>query len=132
MKNLHDQTSVAIGTPGDRVGIIEKAGSVTLVPINASPTLPALRLSQYSPGIPDNAETDDAFGTALSYLPVSTEGLVVGAPHETIGSNTWTGSVTYTRNLTTWSPLSLAYLSPGTSISFASFGGVLAQPTTAR
>ncbi|MBK8461272.1 MAG: hypothetical protein IPL43_14785 [Micropruina sp.] len=127
-KNLHDQTSVAIGTPGDRVGTITRAGSVTLVPINATPTLPATRFSQYSPGVPDDANYNDEFGTTLSYLPGSTDGLMVGTPRET-GPTTWKGLVSYTRNLNAWESLNFDHPSPGTLINQRLFGDVLAQPT---
>ncbi|MBK8461271.1 MAG: FG-GAP repeat protein [Micropruina sp.] len=131
VKNLHDQISVAIGTPGDRVGTITRAGSVTLVPINTSPRLPAIRISQYSPGVPGRADVKDHFGTVLSYLPGSTDGLIVSTPDE-IGPGTWRGSVSYTRNLTTWDSLNFDHPSPETQSYARLFGGVLAQPAAAR
>ncbi|MFZ1411472.1 MAG: integrin alpha [Micropruina sp.] len=135
VNNLYDQTTVAIGAPGENVGAVLDAGSVTIVRINGTPARPAKTYTQNSTGIPGVAEAGDLFGAALTYLPGDlddgegmTDGLVIGTPGEDIGAIGDAGSVTYTRNLTNWYTLLLEDTGGPDIPSDTFFGGVLALP----
>jgi hypothetical protein len=76
---------VAIGTPGEDVGSVVDAGSVTEVAAMAVPGCaapqPAARLwTQESPGVPGAPEAGDRYGTSVS--AVSAGNLIVGVPGE--------------------------------------------------
>lgn len=134
VNNLHEQTSVAIGAPGENVGSVVDAGAVTLVRVNGTPTLPGITLTQNSAGIPDIVQAGDRFGAALGALPGDLDdgegmidGLAIGAPGEDLGAISDPGAVTFTRGLPTWHQLVLEDTG-GPIPAEVGFGSVLAAP----
>ncbi|WP_405687815.1 FG-GAP repeat protein [Streptomyces sp. NBC_00057] len=90
---------VAFTAPGATVGGKAKAGYVGVVYGSRSglrtPTKQVF--TQDSPGIPDAAEADDAFGGSMVSADLDRDGysdLVVGAGKEKVGSSTSAGSLT--------------------------------------
>jgi len=85
----------AIGAPGETLGTVQHAGSVTVLYGSASgPTASgSLAFSQESPGVPGTAEKNDRFGAALATGDYNGDGcsdLAVGVPGEkaTVGTHT--------------------------------------------
>ncbi|WP_158221016.1 FG-GAP-like repeat-containing protein [Kineosporia sp. R_H_3] len=84
---------VAIGTPGDDIGAVVGAGSVTVLRGSAAGATLAgyggARISQESVGVPGGAESGDGFGFAVSGAGIRNTGvddLLVGVPGETLGA----------------------------------------------
>jgi FG-GAP repeat len=84
---------VAIGTPGDDIGAIVGAGSVTVLRGSAAGATVAgyggARISQSTVGVPGGAESGDGFGFAVSGAGIRGTGvddLLVGVPGETLGA----------------------------------------------
>lgn len=85
----------AIGAPGETLGTVQHAGSVTVLygSANGASAAAALSFSQESPGVPGTAERNDRFGAALASGDYNGDGcsdLAVGVPGEkaTIGTHT--------------------------------------------
>ncbi|HST81101.1 MAG TPA: hypothetical protein VLL08_05145, partial [Kineosporiaceae bacterium] len=88
--------SAAVGAPGENVGRVKNAGSVTLI---LEPALSGLKLSEcpakvYSQGhgLPGTAEADDQVGAALGVRPGDpeleedmTDAVLIGIPREDVG-----------------------------------------------
>ncbi len=134
VNNLHEQTSVAVGAPGENVGSVADAGAVTLVRVNGTPTLPGRTITQNSAGVPDIVQAGDRFGAALGALPGDlddgeglVDGLAIGAPGEDLGAISDPGAVTFTRGLPTWHQLVLEDTG-GPIPAEVGFGSVLAAP----
>jgi hypothetical protein len=90
---------VLVGVPGEDIGSNMDAGAVTLLfgsAVGLTGT-DAQGLDQNSAGVPGTAEVDDGFGSATALLNLDGVGgvdAVVGAPHETVATDEWTGSLT--------------------------------------
>ena len=98
--NGDGRDDLVIAATGERIGAASRAGAVhvlygTSVGVGRS-TQP--EISQDSPGIPDLAETEDAFGSALSigdFLGTDhCADLAVGTPGESLAASAGAGSVT--------------------------------------
>ena len=79
---------LAIGAPGDSIGSIAGAGSVTVLLSDGSGlAAPAQRLHQDTPEIDGAAEPGDGFGLSVAAAYVQTPdqaSLIIGAPLETV------------------------------------------------
>jgi hypothetical protein len=89
---------LAIGAPGATVGDKAKAGAVSVVyGSSTGPSTAKYKLiTQNTTGVPDSAETGDAFGTAIASADLNTDGyadLVVGVPGEDRNGDTDDGIV---------------------------------------
>jgi hypothetical protein len=82
--------ALAVGAPGEAVGVQSGAGAVTVLTFTGPATFAAGAFTQNSPGVPGTAETGDHFGAALAALGTF---LAVGVPGETVGTATRTGVV---------------------------------------
>jgi len=69
---------LAIGAPGAAVNDATQAGAVYVIDFSVDP-LRGRRITQDSPGVPDNPQTGDRFGAALA---AGDDYLVVGVPGE--------------------------------------------------
>ncbi|WP_375426363.1 FG-GAP repeat protein [uncultured Friedmanniella sp.] len=95
---------VLIGAPGDEVDGHPGAGSVTVIseedavaPNSSTPEVPTQVVTQDAPGVSDEAEDGDGFGTSIAIGNPSTPGpygYAIGAPGEDVGSVRDAGSVT--------------------------------------
>jgi len=92
---LPDPRMVAIGAPGEDIGSVKDAGSVTLLKRSGTRFLPAISLSQATGGIAGTVEAGDQFGHALAYRDDRT--LAIGIPREDLGSVVDAGSVQIVR-----------------------------------
>jgi FG-GAP repeat len=93
------RADLAVGSARETVGGRAGAGSVTLLPGTASgPAGTGAQLwTQDTAGVPDAAEVNDEFGTALAFGDLNRDGrpdLAVGARGESIGPRLYAGSVT--------------------------------------
>ena len=90
---------VAVGAPGEDVGSLADAGSVTIL-VDADPhfgTLSARVLLQGHAGLSGAAEAGDRFGTALAFGPLNAGAaydLAAGASGEDVGADPDAGAVT--------------------------------------
>ena len=87
-----------VGSPGEAVGSKEDAGTVIYIPGGASGLTftSSVSITQNSPQVPGNVESDDRFGETLAVGDIDGDGkddLVVGSPGEAIGSLTAAGLV---------------------------------------
>ena len=112
---LPNPRTLAIGAPGEDVGSVKDAGSVTVLKRSGSTFLPTISLTQATAGIAGTVETGDQFGAALAYRDDRT--LAIGIPGEDIGSVVDAGSVQIVRvgksNISTPYP-SITEAYPGT------------------
>jgi hypothetical protein len=83
--------TLVIGTPGEAVGSRKAAGAVTVLFMDGDGlTYKALNVTQNSTGVATAAESGDQFGAAVA---TNANDVAIGAPGESIGSATRTGSV---------------------------------------
>ena len=85
-----------VGSPNDSPGAVARAGSITHFRVITTKTgsfevEEVETLSQATPAVPGVPEVDDHFGAVLS---ASHRGLVIGVPHEDVGSVRDAGAVT--------------------------------------
>lgn len=88
---------LAVGAPGEDVGKVKNAGSVTVLK-RASDTgeaLEAVTLTQSTPGMAGSVEAGDRFGAAITFRDDRT--LAVGSPGENVGSVSDAGTVNIVR-----------------------------------
>ncbi|RPK64662.1 FG-GAP repeat protein [Streptomyces sp. ADI96-02] len=90
---------VAFAAPGAAVGAIKGAGYVGVAYGSKSGVQSSAKtvFTQNSPGIPDDAEAGDAFGSAVVSADLDRDGytdLVVGSKGEQVGATKWAGSLT--------------------------------------
>ena len=111
--NTVDQLTAIVGAPGEAIGSASSAGSVTMFRANRSGGATAT-VRQGAGGVPGAPEAGDRFGATVSLVSgdladgeAMTDGLVVGAPGEDVGTIGDAGSVTYTRNVNNWYALVL-------------------------
>jgi len=111
--NTVDQLTAIVGAPGEAIGSASGAGAVTLFRANRSGGATAT-VRQGAGGVPGAPEAGDRFGATVGLVSgdlndgeAMTDGLVVGAPGEDIGTIHDAGSVTYTRNVSNWFALVL-------------------------
>ena len=93
-----------VGSPGESVGEATAAGTITRFPLGTAgshlPTTGIRSLSEDSAGVPGGAEAYDGFGAVLSG---SASSLLVGVPHEGVGTHQAAGSVyAYDGRWKTW------------------------------
>jgi hypothetical protein len=89
---------LAIGAPGEDVGSVADAGTVTVLE-RADPALETNVFIQGA-GIPGTAEAGDRFGAALAVGPLDTgaeQDLAIGSPGEDVGAAADAGAVTVLR-----------------------------------
>lgn len=84
-----ERADLAIGSPGEAVGALAGAGSVTVLYGEdlGVDTVRTLQLHQDVAGVPETAEADDRFGASLvtgDFLKDGYDDLAVGAPREDI------------------------------------------------
>ncbi|MDN3357550.1 hypothetical protein [Actinomadura sp. DC4] len=87
--SLHGADSaVAAGAPGEAIGTLANAGSVTAITGLSDVTVTGYAISQDSDGIAGAAEAGDRFGASLSWTRPSTgiPTLAVGVPGEDLGT----------------------------------------------
>lgn len=111
--NTWDQLTAIVGAPGEAIGRVLGAGTVTMFRANRTGGL-ATSVRQGAGGIPGVPESGDHFGWSVGVLTgdlddgeAMTDGLVIGAPGEDIGGTEDAGSVTYSRSADTWYTLLL-------------------------
>jgi len=92
---ITDPDMVAIGAPGEDVGSVKDAGSVTVLKRAGVTFLPTISLTQATAGIAGTVEAGDQFGAAVAYRDDRT--LAIGIPGEDIGSVVDAGSVQIVR-----------------------------------
>ena len=99
---------LAVGVPGEDIGSVADAGSVTIVQDLYDWERIAVAIDQNSAGVPGAAEAGDQFGRSLDSVNVdsnSSSWLAIGVPGEDIGSRSNAGSVQLFRsNETTLKP----------------------------
>jgi hypothetical protein len=92
---ITDPKMIAIGAPGEDVGSVKEAGSVTVLKRSGIKFLPTLSLTQATAGIAGTIEGGDWFGHALAYRDDRT--LAIGIPGENLGEVENAGSVQIVR-----------------------------------
>ncbi|MFE0174690.1 FG-GAP repeat protein [Streptomyces sp. NPDC059002] len=95
---------LAVGAPGETVGAVEGAGSVTLLKSTAGKFTSGQSWHQETEGVPGVAETGDHFGTSVRLKDINKNGradLSTGATGEDIGSTQDVGAVWVLRGTTT-------------------------------
>jgi hypothetical protein len=111
-----DFQQVAIGAPGEDVGSVKDAGSVTVLKRTDETIYPGVGLTQATKGMSGTVEAGDQFGAAVAYRDDRT--LAIGVPGEDLGSVVDAGSVQIVRvgktKLSFPSP-SITENSPGTA-----------------
>ena len=85
----------AIGAPGEDVGSVKDAGSVTVLKRTDETIYPAIVLTQATTGVAGTVETGDRFGAAVAYRDDRT--LAIGIPGEDLGTVVDAGSVQIVR-----------------------------------
>lgn len=102
--NTLDQLTAAVGAPGEAIGNVLGAGMVTLFRANRTGGATAT-FRQGTGGVYGTPEAADHFGASLGIIggdlndgEAMTEGLVIGAPGENVGSTVDAGMVTFTRD----------------------------------
>lgn len=93
-----DNRAVVVGSPGEDVGKVADAGSVTVLTNNDGRGLEGrTALTQDTDGFDGTVETGDRFGSSVALLPLplgsGTARLAVGVPYENVGSVTDAGMV---------------------------------------
>ena len=86
---------LAIGAPGEDVGSVKDAGSVTVLKRTDKTIYPATVLTQATKGVSGTVETGDQFGAAVAYRDDRT--LAIGVPGEDLGTVVDAGSVQIVR-----------------------------------
>ena len=86
---------LAIGAPGEDVGSVTDAGSVTVLKRTDKTIYPATLLTQATKGVSGTVETGDQFGAAVAYRDDRT--LAIGIPGEDLGTVVDAGSVQIVR-----------------------------------
>jgi hypothetical protein len=86
---------LAIGAPGEDVGSVMDAGSVTVLKRTDETIYPGVVLTQATKGVAGTVETGDQFGAAVAYRDDRT--LAIGVPGEDLGSVVDAGSVQIVR-----------------------------------
>lgn len=92
--NADGYADVLVGVPGEAIGTRAYAGGAVLLYGSAAglTTNKSTAYSQDTPGISDNAETNDAFGSAVHLADLTKDGkaeAVVGTPSENTDGCTW-------------------------------------------
>jgi hypothetical protein len=90
-----DFNQLAIGAPGEDVGLVKDAGSVTVLKRDGKTIYPATLLTQAARGVSGTVEGGDQFGAAVAYRDDRT--LAIGVPGEDLGSVVDAGSVQIVR-----------------------------------
>lgn len=113
---------VVVGTPGEDVGRINAAGSVTVVNTTTSASRTYTQNTRGVPGSADKAPSEatadgDYFGWAIGVLPTSTgtDTLAIGAPGETNGECLTQGYVVLSDGKRLGSATKWTYLKPPTT-----------------
>ncbi len=103
--NTVDQLTAIVGAPGEAIGSVRNAGSVTMFRANTSSIGSTLSVRQGIAGISGAPESGDRFGASVSIVTGDldagesmVDGVVIGAPGEDIGSTADAGAVIYTRS----------------------------------
>jgi hypothetical protein len=86
-----DFRQLAIGSPGEDVGSVKDAGSVTVLKRTDKTAYPPIVLTQATKGVAGSVETGDEFGADVAYRGDRT--LAIGIPGEDLGSVVDAGSV---------------------------------------
>ena len=86
---------LAVGSPGEDLGSVTDAGSVTVLKRTDKTIYPATVLSQATQGVAGTVETGDQFGAAVAYRDDRT--LAIGIPGEDLGTVVDAGSVQIVR-----------------------------------
>ena len=87
---LGDQHLIAIGAPGENVGTVADAGSVTVLKNDGTKLVNRLTFTQNTAGIAGTVEAGDRFGQALAFRDKRT--MVIGVPGEDVGTVVDAGS----------------------------------------
>jgi hypothetical protein len=90
-----DLQQLAIGAPGEDVGSVKDAGTVTVLKRTEKTVYPATLLTQATKGVSGTVETGDQFGAAMAYRDDRT--LAIGIPGEDLGTVADAGSVQIVR-----------------------------------
>lgn len=97
-------TIAVVGLPGENIGTKVDAGSVMVLRFNSSGGFKASGYTQDSSGVPDSVEPGDRFGEVLAKDGTM---VVIGIPHEDVGSDKDAGSIqpfTVTSTSIKWLP----------------------------
>jgi len=119
LMGVGDTVDAAVGVPGEDVGAVVDAGSVTILADVYDAIVAGTDFSQNSPGVASGAEAGDKFGRSLDTVEAApdTSYLVAGVPGEDVGAEANAGMVqvfTTINNLTELVPLvGLSQDSPG-------------------
>lgn len=134
--NTWSQLTAIVGAPGEAIGTVKGAGSVTMFRANYAGGL-STSVRQGAGGIAGAPEAGDRFGASIGVLTGDlddgegmVDGVVIGTPGEDIGSIHDAGSVTYTRSTDTWYSLVLEDTDEDDIPADAHFGEVAAQVAT--
>ena len=129
--NTVDQLTAIVGAPGEAIGSVLGAGSVTMFRANRIGGL-TKTVRQGAGGVAGTPEAADHFGWSVSVLggqPADGEamqdGVVIGAPGEDIGTIGDAGSVTYSRTTSSWFSLLLEDTGAADLPADAAFGETL-------
>lgn len=102
-----DAVDAAVGVPGEDIGTVVDAGSVTILTDVYDEIVAGVGFDQNSPGVAGHAEKGDRFGSSVDTVAVGgTSYLAAGVPGEDVGSAVDAGQVQLFRsNRVTVSPL---------------------------
>jgi hypothetical protein len=78
--------SVAVGSPGEDVGSVTDAGSVTLFASVSTGLVPRTAFTQNTAQVAGAPEPGDRFGTSVAFRPGPSPTLAIGVPYEDVGS----------------------------------------------
>ena len=130
--NTVDQLTAIVGAPGEAIGKLLGAGSVTMFRANRSGGI-ARSVHQGTPGIAGAPEAGDRFGGSVGVVSgdladgeAMRDGVVIGVPGEDVGAADDAGTVVYSRTLGSWSSLLLEDTGAATVPADAGFGETLA------
>lgn len=130
--NTVDQLTAIVGAPGEAIGKLLGAGSVTMFRANRSGGI-ARSVHQGTPGIAGAPEAGDRFGWSVGVVSgdladgeAMRDGVVIGVPGEDVGAADDAGTVVYSRTLGSWSSLLLEDTGAATVPADAGFGETLA------
>ena len=131
--NTVDQLTAIVGAPGEAVGKVLGAGTVTMFRANRSGGATRL-VRQGAGGVGGKAEAADHFGSSVAVLSgdlndgeAMRDGFVVGVPGEDVGSVQDAGVVVYSRTSAAYT-LVLEDTGAATVPAYAGFGESLGQP----